>query len=171
MHTGGFAASNGVIVPMKFSIIIPTLNEQKTIASCLLALQPLRDNCEIIIVDATENQLAPPTTLADKIISSATGRARQMNIGASHASGDILIFLHADTYLPEHALQLIEQRLQQQAMGAFRHPVKRRSFHVESYRHNDELALPPDRHCHRRSSHFRHKRSICSSWACTQKSP
>lgn len=100
-----------MILPMKFSIIIPTLNEQKTIASCLLALQPLRANCEIIIVDASNTPPVTPAALADKIISSAKGRARQMNIGASHASGDILIFLHADTYLPENALQLIEQHL------------------------------------------------------------
>lgn len=99
---------------MPFSIIIPTLNEQKTIASCLLPLQPLRNNCEIIIVDATNDRPIlnyPHAHLADKIISSAKGRARQMNIGANHASGDILIFLHADTYLPEHALQLIEQHI------------------------------------------------------------
>jgi len=96
---------------MNFSIIIPTLNEQKTMASCLLPLQPLRSNCEIIIVDASNTPPVAPTALADKIISSAKGRARQMNIGASHASGEILIFLHADTYLPEHALQLIEQHI------------------------------------------------------------
>lgn len=107
---------------MKFSIIIPTLNEEKTIASCLLPLQALRDNCEIIIVDATANQPAhnpPHAHLADKIIPSAKGRARQMNLGASQASGDMLIFLHADTYLPENALQLIEQQLGDRQWGRF----------------------------------------------------
>lgn len=97
---------------MKFSIIIPTLNEGKTIQSCLSALQPLRNDCEIIIVAAGSNdQAIAPTALADKVISSAKGRARQMNLGASHTTGDVLIFLHADTYLPKHALQLIEQHL------------------------------------------------------------
>jgi len=107
---------------MKFSIIIPTLNEEKTIASCLLPLQALRSNCEIIIVDATDNQPLinyPLARLADQIISSKKGRALQMNIGASHASGDILIFLHADTTLPEHALQLIEQHLGNTQWGRF----------------------------------------------------
>jgi rSAM/selenodomain-associated transferase 2 len=108
---------------MKFSIIIPTLNEEKTIASCLLPLQPLRDNCEIIIVDASEkNQPAdnpPHAHLADKIIHSPKGRARQMNLSASQASGDILVFLHADTYLPENALQLIEQQLGSKQWGRF----------------------------------------------------
>lgn len=108
-----------MILPMKFSIIIPTLNEQETIALCLLALQPLRSLCEIIIVDASNGQSAIPAHFADKIISSAKGRARQMNLGASHASEDILIFLHADTYLPENALQLIEQHLGNKQWGRF----------------------------------------------------
>ncbi|WP_333878021.1 TIGR04283 family arsenosugar biosynthesis glycosyltransferase [Methylobacter sp.] len=107
---------------MKFSIIIPTLNEEKTIASCLLPLQALRDNCEIIIVDAAHDQPIvdyPHAHLADKIISSEKGRARQMNIGASHANGELLIFLHADTTLPEHALQLIEQHIGNKQWGRF----------------------------------------------------
>ncbi len=101
-----------------FSIIIPTLNEEKTIEPYLLALQPLRSRCEIIIVDAG-NTVSSHAHLADKIISSAKGRARQMNIGASHATGDVLIFLHADTYLPEQALQLIEQHFGHQQWGRF----------------------------------------------------
>jgi rSAM/selenodomain-associated transferase 2 len=107
---------------MKFSLIIPTLNEEKNIASCLLALQPLRDKCEIIIADATGGQPianSPNARLADKIISSAKGRARQMNAGAGYASGDMLIFLHADTYLPENALTLIEQHIGNKQWGRF----------------------------------------------------
>jgi len=98
---------------MKFSIIIPTLNEEKTIQSCLLALQPLRNACEIIIVDGESADstriLAAP--LADKVITSTKGRARQMNSGARQATGDVLIFLHADTCLPENAVQLLEQEI------------------------------------------------------------
>lgn len=97
---------------MKFSIIIPTLNEEKIIAPCLLALQPLRKQCEIILVNAQNTHSQPILShLADKILSSTKGRAKQMNLGASHASGDLLIFLHADTRLPHHALQLLEQHL------------------------------------------------------------
>jgi rSAM/selenodomain-associated transferase 2 len=97
---------------MTFSIIIPTLNEEKTIEPYLLALQPLRNQSEIIMVDAgNATSSYPHAHLVDKIINSAKGRARQMNIGASHASGELLIFLHADTYLPDHALQLIEQHI------------------------------------------------------------
>jgi len=98
---------------MNFSIIIPTLNEEKTIESCLSALQPLRSNCEIIIVDggSTDNTIVIARSLADKVVSSDKGRARQMNNGARYASGNVLIFLHADTSLPENALQLIQQKL------------------------------------------------------------
>jgi rSAM/selenodomain-associated transferase 2 len=98
---------------MKFSIIIPTLNEEKTIEGCLSALQPLRNQCEIIVVDGGSidktRLLAAP--LADKVIISALGRAKQMNTGAGNATGEVLIFLHADTRLPENAFQLIQQEI------------------------------------------------------------
>ena len=98
---------------MKFSIIIPTLNEEKTIEGCLSALQPLRDECELIIVDgdSIDNTRILAAPLADKVITSAKGRSRQMNNGARLAAGDILIFLHADTRLPENALQMIQQEI------------------------------------------------------------
>ena len=98
---------------MKFSIIIPTLNEEKTIEDCLSALQPLRDDCEIIIVDgdSTDNTRIVAAPLADKVIISVKSRAKQMNNGARQATGDVLIFLHADTCLPENALLLIQQEI------------------------------------------------------------
>ena len=98
---------------MKFSIIIPTLNEEKTILHCLLDLQPLRNRSEIIVVDgeSADNTRTLAAPLADKVITSEKGRGKQMNIGAWQATGDILIFLHADTRLPENALQLIQQKI------------------------------------------------------------
>jgi len=98
---------------MKFSIIIPTLNEEKTIQRCLLDLQPLRNGSEIIVVDAesADNTQTLAASLADKVIMSVKGRAKQMNIGARQATGNVLIFLHADTRLPENALHLIQQKI------------------------------------------------------------
>ena len=98
---------------MKFSIIIPTLNEEKTILCCLLDLQPLRDRSEIIVIDgvSADNTRSLAAPLADKVYISEKGRSKQMNIGARQARGDILIFLHADTRLPENALQLIQQKI------------------------------------------------------------
>lgn len=98
---------------MKFSIIIPTLNEEKIIQSCLLELQNLRPECEIIIADggSCDNTLALASSYADQVVSSERGRGVQMNNGARQATGDVLIFLHVDTSLPENALQLIKQSL------------------------------------------------------------
>jgi rSAM/selenodomain-associated transferase 2 len=98
---------------MKFSIIIPTLNEEKAIEGCLSALQTLRKECEIIVVDgdSIDNTRILAAPLADKVITSALGRSKQMNSGARQATRDVLIFLHADTCLPENALQLIQQKL------------------------------------------------------------
>lgn len=95
------------------SIIIPTLNEEQTIVNCLAALQQYRKSCEIIVVDggSTDNTITLAQPLTDKLISSAKGRAFQMNTGAQQAVGELLIFLHADTFLPHDALNSIMQAI------------------------------------------------------------
>jgi rSAM/selenodomain-associated transferase 2 len=98
---------------IKFSIIIPTLDEEQSIANCLMPLQPLRHCCEIIVADggSTDNTKTLAKPLADKVISSAKGRAIQMNTGAQCAAGDLLIFLHADTFLPQEAFNQITEAM------------------------------------------------------------
>lgn len=96
------------------SIIIPVLNEAGHIATILAALTPLRARgAEVLVVDGgstdATRELAAP--LADRVISSERGRARQMNSGARQANGEVMLFLHADTLLPPHADQLILQNL------------------------------------------------------------
>jgi rSAM/selenodomain-associated transferase 2 len=92
------------------SIIIPVLKEAHTIVTTLKALQTWRERGHQIIVVDGESQddiakLAQP--LADKILITSPGRARQMNTGAEHAQGEVLLFLHADTQLPTHADRII----------------------------------------------------------------
>lgn len=96
-----------------FSIIVPTLNEEPGILNFLNALQPYREFCEIIIADAhsTDNTKSISLPLVDQFISVPQGRGLQMNLGAKQASGEVMIFLHADTKLPEQALQNIQQGL------------------------------------------------------------
>lgn len=100
---------------MKFSIIIPILNETSGIEKFLSTLQTFREQGEIIIVDggSQDNVITIASPLTDKFIKSPKGRAKQMNAGAQEASGKILLFLHADTYIPSNALSLIEQGLSQ----------------------------------------------------------
>jgi len=97
---------------MNISVIVPVLNEEKTIATTLEALLPLAPY-EIIIVDggSSDRTREIATGFQVKVISSERGRARQMNRGAGAASGDVLLFLHADTRLPATALQDIAAAL------------------------------------------------------------
>jgi len=96
------------------SIVIPTLNEADGIVGQLLALQGLRSRgVEVIVADGGSADSTPSLAapLADAVVSSPRGRGAQMNAGASKASGDILLFLHADTRLPEEADKLIRAGL------------------------------------------------------------
>ena len=92
------------------SVIIPVLNEADIIVSALSSLRCLREaGHEIIVVDGGSNDDTPLLSepLANRVISSPSGRACQMNAGAKIARGSILLFLHADTLLPENSDRLI----------------------------------------------------------------
>jgi rSAM/selenodomain-associated transferase 2 len=92
------------------TVIVPTLNEAATIEACLRRLASLRARgVQVIVADGGSvddtTELARP--FCDALIRSARGRAVQMNAGARAASGDVLLFLHADTELPADAHTLI----------------------------------------------------------------
>lgn len=97
------------------SIIIPVLNEALLIRGHLRALQPLRAaGVEVVVVDggSTDATAALSVGLCDRVLQSPKGRAAQMNFGAQHATGDALLFLHADTQLPARGHELVLQALQ-----------------------------------------------------------
>ena len=99
---------------VKISIIIPVLNEENSIHQFLDQLQWLRNaGHELIVVDggSTDNTLKFAQGCYDLLLHSAKGRAKQMNAGAAAASGDTLLFLHADTSLPSAADMLIGNAL------------------------------------------------------------
>jgi glycosyltransferase involved in cell wall biosynthesis len=94
----------------RISIIVPALNEAAGIEAALAPLQPLRAaGHEVIVVDggSTDGTREMAAPFADRVIGSDRGRARQMNAGAAAASGDVLLFLHADTVLPAGAERLV----------------------------------------------------------------
>jgi rSAM/selenodomain-associated transferase 2 len=80
----------------------------------LARLAPLRGEAEIIVADGGSEdataQIARP--MADLVIEAPRGRARQMNAGAAVARGDVLVFLHADTILPDAAPAAIREGLE-----------------------------------------------------------
>ncbi len=107
---------------MKLSVIIPTLNEASGIVSTLMPLQSWREQGhEIIIADggSQDKTLSLAQPLSDNIINAPKGRAQQMNAGAANASGDVLLFLHADTRLPDNAPELISNALHNTQWGRF----------------------------------------------------
>ena len=110
---------------MRFSIIMPVLNEAATLESQLLHVMA---QCDLLahdlpIVDG--GSIDDTVAIAERygrVICSPRGRALQMNAGAEAASGDILLFLHADTTLPDNAFTAIAHALSSPDVvgGAFR---------------------------------------------------
>ena len=93
---------------------MPALNEAAEVAKALEALAPLRAaGHEVIVVDGGSSDGTPRIAApwSDRVVDAAAGRARQMNAGAAVADGEILLFLHADSRLPEGADQLVVEGL------------------------------------------------------------
>jgi rSAM/selenodomain-associated transferase 2 len=118
------------------SIIVPCLDEAADIADALSALAPLRaQGAEVIVVDggSRDDTMERARPLADRVMATSRGRATQMNAGAARAQGEMLLFLHADTRLPEAADALIIDGLNRSRRGwgrfdvtiAGRHPLLR----------------------------------------------
>ena len=116
----------------RLTIVIPVLNEATIIVGALQALAPLQARgAEVIVADGGSSddtaQLALP--LADRVITAPHGRGAPMNAGAALGKGDVLLFLHADTTLPENADRLIASALTERSWGRFdiriagRHPL------------------------------------------------
>ena len=107
---------------MTISVIIPTLNEERTIIATLAHTDDLGFD-ELIVVDggsldqtpglvesyrlSTQSSALSPL----RLVTAPPGRARQMNEGAKTSDGDVLLFLHADTQLPDDAKHIIETAL------------------------------------------------------------
>lgn len=110
------------MLTMPISIIIPVLNEEKNIEILLQQLQEIRqEGNEVIVVDggSIDDTVSIAKMFSDKVIKSKSGRALQMNSGASVAAHDALWFLHADTLIPDTAMKNIQQVLNKNDWGRF----------------------------------------------------
>jgi len=120
--------------PIQFSIIVPAFHEGENINHLIESVNRLDSdkNSEIIIVDGARERDTLGAIHRNHVIkvSSERGRAKQMNVGASVARGEILIFLHADTELPAHALRKIHSLMEQREYvgGAFDLGIKSDRF-------------------------------------------
>jgi rSAM/selenodomain-associated transferase 2 len=106
------------------SIIIPTLNEEAVIAKTISYVQEQKGNWEIIVSDggSEDKTLEIVKSFQEiKIIRATKGRASQMNEGARFAKGDILLFLHADTFLLPLAIEKINDAMKNSSIigGSF----------------------------------------------------
>lgn len=113
---------------MGISVIIPTLNEEGCLGETIAALR--RDGAgEIIVVDGgSMDGTADVASAADRFLQAPRGRAAQMNAGAAHARGHIVLFLHADCQPGEGALVEAESCLGRRGVvaGCFRMRVAAR---------------------------------------------
>jgi len=144
LSVGGFDVNRGDtgqpgrVVPgedfVRVSVIIPTLNEASEIPSTLRSLLSQHPRpAELIVADggSTDDTLGAAEVGGARVVHSRPGRGRQLHAGATVATGKALLFLHADTRLPDGALRAIERALEDPRVvgGRFRlryphrHPV------------------------------------------------
>ena len=120
---------------MSISIIIPTLNEERTIIATLVHTATLGFD-ELIVVDGGSTDDTPALVESYRLstqssalspvrrVTAPPGRARQMNEGAKASRGEILLFLHADTQLPHDAKTMIDTTLADRRMVGGRFDVR-----------------------------------------------
>lgn len=133
---------------MRISVVIPTLNEAERVAGVLHHLSQLNGVHELLLVDGGSHDqtldIARRVTAAwradvaaprVRLLSSPASRARQQNLGAAQATGDVLLFIHADTKVPRDTAYWVRRCLRSPRVvaGAFR------TWHV------DDRPAPPGR--------------------------
>ena len=99
---------------MRLSVVLPVLDEAPHLEAVLTELRRECPGAEVVVADggSRDGSLAVAARFPTaRVVPSARGRARQMNRGADAATGEILLFLHADTRLPPGAADAVESAL------------------------------------------------------------
>lgn len=116
----------------RISVIIPTLNEERTVRRAIQSAKKAGPDTEIIVVDAGSHDRtkAVAESTGARVIESPPPRSRQQNEGARAAGGSVLLFLHADTRLPRHYDRYVLDLLDDPTIvaGAFRLGIDGNAF-------------------------------------------
>jgi len=97
---------------VKYSVVIPTYNSEEFLHNCIESVRKAFDNIEIIIIDGGSSDRTQDISLSQDVIfeNGCKGRGYQLNQGGKKSSGDIILFLHADTLLPSNAWSIIQNQ-------------------------------------------------------------
>ncbi len=113
--------------PVKISVVIPAINEAERIESCIQSAW-LAGGDEVIVVDggSRDDTVSIANSQDCQCVTSPPGRGQQMNFGSELASGDVLVFLHADNWFEEDAFQQIRSSIRPpcSAWGGFRQSIE-----------------------------------------------
>ena len=106
---------------MQLAIVVPVLNEAANIPALCAHLQNIAPIAEVVLVDggSTDDTARLARACGMMVVLAPRGRARQMNAGAKATTAPHLLFLHADTQLPEQALSCVQDALQHHTWGRF----------------------------------------------------
>ena len=118
---------------MNLSVIIPVYNEEKALPALLASLEQLRGRAEILFADGgSTDRTAEMIPAWCRSLQSGKGRAKQMNAGAAASGGDVLLFLHADSQLPPHALDEIGAVMASHRAGCFGIAFRSRNIWIKN---------------------------------------
>ena len=116
---------------MTVSIVIPALDEAEALPATLASALGQTGEYEVVVADggSQDGTRDLAARRGATVIEAPRGRARQMNAGAARTVGDVLLFLHADTRLPDGALDAVREAIRGGAVaGCFRLAFDRRGF-------------------------------------------
>jgi rSAM/selenodomain-associated transferase 2 len=108
-----FARHAGRPLPESISVVIPALNEEADLPETIRRARHVPEVTEILVVDggSRDRTVELARALGCRVLTSPPGRGRQLQLGAAAAQGDVVLFLHADTWLPSRAGEAVRRCL------------------------------------------------------------
>ncbi len=106
-----------MLPPMRLSIVIPTLNEERQLVASLPTALAAADEVWVSDGGSGDRTVDLARSLGARVVSGPPGRGAQLNRGAERAAGEVILFLHADTRLPAAAGDLVRRAIRSGASG------------------------------------------------------